>query len=112
MAPQAESAIKKGIPTMSEIIRKAVAALGAKVDGSFDGSAKFVITGEGAVVVDGAGVREGTEEDETDVTLTASAETFLGILEGEVNPTMAFMSGKLKIDGSMGTAMKLASALG
>jgi len=29
-----------------------------------------------------------------------------------VNPTMAFMSGKLKVDGSMSMAMKLASVLG
>lgn len=95
---------------MSEIIDTAVKALGARVDG-FHGSAKFVITGEGAVVIDETGARAGTEADETDVTLTASAETFQGILEGDVNPTMAFMSGKLKIDGSMGMAMKLASVL-
>lgn len=97
---------------MSDIINEAVRTLGAKVAGGFDGSAKFVITGEGAVVVDAQGARAGSEDDETDVTLTASAETFQGILEGDVSPTMAFMSGKLKIDGSMGMAMKLASALG
>ncbi len=97
---------------MSEIITEAVRAIEAKVAGRFDGSAKFVITGEGAVIVDGDGVRAGAEDEDTDVTLTASAETFQGILEGDVNPTMAFMSGKLKIDGSMGMAMKLASVLG
>lgn len=96
---------------MSDIITEAVKTLGARV-ASFDGSAKFVITGEGAVVLDGDGVRAGTEADDTDVTLTASAETFQGILDGDVSPTMAFMSGKLKIDGSMGQAMKLASVLG
>ncbi|MBN8294251.1 SCP2 sterol-binding domain-containing protein [Rhodobacter sp. NTK016B] len=94
---------------MSEIIDQAVAALSAKVD-SFDGSAKFVIENEGSIVLDGAGVRE--SDDDTDVTLTASAETFQAIMEGDVNPTMAFMQGKLKIDGSMGEAMKLASVLG
>ena len=97
---------------MSDIIAEAVKAISAKVAGGFDGSAKFVIRGEGAVVIDGAGVRAGTEEDETDVTMTATAETFQGILEGDVNPTMAYMTGKLKIDGSMSAAMKLASVLG
>jgi len=97
---------------MSEIIDQAVAALSAKVGAGYAGSAKFVITGEGTVVIDGAGVRAGTDADDTDVTLIASAETFQGILDGEVSPTMAFMSGKLKIDGSMSAAMKLASVLG
>lgn len=97
---------------MSDIIAEAVRTIAAKVAGNYDGSAKFVITGEGAVVIDGGDVRAGTEDDETDVTMTASAETFQGILEGDVNPTMAYMTGKLKIDGSMSAAMKLASVLG
>ena len=96
---------------MSDIIAEAVRAIEAKVGTSFDGSAKFVISGEGAVVIDRDGVRAGAVDEDSDVTLTASAETFQGILEGDVNPTMAFMSGKLKIDGSMGMAMKLASVL-
>jgi putative sterol carrier protein len=95
---------------MSDIIQKAVEALATKVAGSFDGSAKFVIENEGAIMLDGDGVREG--DDEADVTMTASAETFEGIMNGDVNPTTAFMSGQLKIDGSMATAMKLASTLG
>ena len=95
---------------MNEVIKQAVEALGVKVAGGIDGSAKFVIEGEGSIVVDGDGVRAG--EDDTDVTLTASAETFQGMMNGDVNPTMAFMSGQLKIDGSMSAAMKLASVLG
>ena len=95
---------------MSDIIKQAVAALATKVAGGTDTSAKFVIEGEGSVIIDADGVREG--DDETDVTMTASAETFEGIMNGDVNPTMAFMSGKLKIDGSMSAAMKLASILG
>lgn len=97
---------------MSDIIAQAVRAIEARVGSSFDGSAKFVISGEGAVVIDRDGVRAGAEDEDTDVTLTASAETFQAILEGDVNPTMAYMSGRLKIDGSMATAMKLASVLG
>jgi len=97
---------------MSDIIPQAVRAIEAKVGTSFDGSAKFVITGEGAVVIDRDGVRADEADEDTDVTLIASAETFQGILEGNENPTMAFMSGKLKIEGSMGMAMRLASVLG
>lgn len=94
---------------MSDVIAKAVEKLSAKVGTSFDAVAKFVIKGEGSIMMDSNGVREGDEE--ADVTMTASAETFVGILEGDVNPTMAFMTGKLKVDGSMGLAMKVGSAL-
>ena len=46
------------------------------------------------------------------MTLTADSETFKSIFEGDTNPTSAFMTGKLSVDGDMGMAMKLASVLG
>ncbi|MGR3539967.1 MAG: SCP2 sterol-binding domain-containing protein [Hasllibacter sp.] len=95
---------------MSDTIDQAVTALNAKLDGGFDGSAKFVIEGEGSIMLDQSGARAG--DDEAEVTMTADRETFQGILDGDVNPTTAFMTGKLTVDGSMGEAMKLASALG
>lgn len=94
---------------MSNVIDAAVAALSKRVSGGFDGVAKFVLTDEGAIMIDGSGVRAGDEE--ADVTLTATPEVFRAILDGELNATMAFMSGKLKVDGSMGMAMKLGSVL-
>jgi putative sterol carrier protein len=95
---------------MSEMIDAAVKALSAKLSGGYDGVAKFVIEGEGAIMLDAAGVRPG--DDEADVTLTANADVFRAILDGEMNATMAFMTGKLKVDGSMGQAMKLGAVLG
>ncbi len=94
---------------MSEVIDAAVAALQSRLNGGFDGVAKFVVSGEGALMIDGTGVRAGDED--ADVTLTADAETFKAILDGDLNPTMAFMSGKLAVDGNMGLAMQLGSAL-
>ncbi|WP_163849424.1 SCP2 sterol-binding domain-containing protein [Pseudooceanicola aestuarii] len=95
---------------MSETIDKAVAALNEKLGGEgIDGTAKFVIEGEGAVFVDSAGARAADED--ADVTLTASRETFEGIVSGEVNATSAFMSGDLAVDGDMGKAMQLGAAL-
>ncbi|MDN3711288.1 SCP2 sterol-binding domain-containing protein [Paracoccus cavernae] len=93
---------------MSKVVDAAVEALSKKVQ-KFDSTAKFVITDEGAIIIDENGVRAGDEE--TDVTLTASRETFEGILDGSVNPTMAFMTGKLKVEGAMGVAMKLGALL-
>lgn len=95
---------------MSEMIDAAVKALNAKITGGFDGSAKFAIPGEGTILLDATGAREG--DGEADVTLTAEGEVFRAILSGEMNPTMAFMTGKLKVDGNMGQAMKLGAVLG
>ena len=95
---------------MSDILNAAVAALNEKLGGAdFDGSAKFAIEGEGAVVIDASGARASDEE--ADVTLTADADVFQQIMEGDLNPTSAFMTGKLKVDGDMGMAMKLGSVL-
>ena len=69
---------------MSKVVEAAVAALDAKAKG-FDGTAKFVIEDEGAVYIDANGAR--AADDEADVTLTASRETFEGLLSGDVNPT-------------------------
>lgn len=95
---------------MSDVINEAVKVLTEKMAGvDIGGTVKFDIEGEGAIMVDDDGVRAG--DDEADVTLSADPDTFQGMMEGETNPTSAFMTGKLKIDGDMGIAMKLASAL-
>ena len=69
----------------------------------------FEIEGEGKWLVnvaDGAiAVTEG--EGSADATIETSAETFEKIISGEQNPTTAYMTGKLKIKGDMGAAMKL-----
>lgn len=96
---------------MSDVISTAVTALAAKMDSDgFDGTAKFVVEDEGSIMIDGSGVRAG--DDEAEVTLTADAETFKSILDGDLNATAAFMTGKLSVDGDMGVAMKLGAVLG
>jgi putative sterol carrier protein len=69
----------------------------------------FDIEGEGqwlVTVADGKlGVAQGGGD--ADATITTSAETFDKIIAGEQNPTTAYMTGKLKIKGDMGAAMKL-----
>lgn len=95
---------------MSDILDKAVAALNEKLGGAdFGGTAKFDIDGEGAVIIDASGAR--ISDEPADVTLTADVDTFQGIMTGDTNPTSAFMTGKLKVDGDMGLAMKLASVM-
>ncbi|WP_170403713.1 SCP2 sterol-binding domain-containing protein [Ruegeria arenilitoris] len=95
---------------MSDTLEKAAAALNEKLSGGdFDSSAKFAIADLGSIVLDENGAR--VSDEDAEVTLSADAETFEQILSGELNPTGAFMAGKLSVDGDMGVAMKLASAL-
>jgi putative sterol carrier protein len=50
-------------------------------------------------------VTEGGEN--ADAIITTSEDTFEKIVSGEQNPTSAYMTGKLKVKGDMGAAMKL-----
>ena len=96
---------------MSDVINQAVTVLNEKISaGAFDGIAKFQIEGEGAIMLDSDGARAADED--ADVTMIADADTFQQILDGSINPTTAFMTGKLKVDGDMGAAMRLAPILG
>ena len=44
---------------------------------------------------------------DADATISTTAEVFDRISSGEQNPTTAYMTGKLKVKGDMGAAMKL-----
>ena len=95
---------------MSDVVAAAVNALNEKLGGNgFDGIAKFEIEDEGAIVIDKGGAR--ASDDAADVTLSASADTFQDILAGNLDATSAFMTGRLKLDGDMGLAMRLGSVL-
>jgi putative sterol carrier protein len=69
----------------------------------------FDIEGAGRWKVD---VRDGSLSvteggDDADVTITTSEQDFEKLVSRELNPTTAYMTGKLKVKGDMGAAMKL-----
>jgi putative sterol carrier protein len=72
-------------------------------------SYQFDIDGAGKWKVDVAdgNVNVTPGEHDADVTITTSEETFDKIVSGEQNATSAYMTGKLKVKGDMGAAMKL-----
>jgi putative sterol carrier protein len=88
-------------------------SLASRVDPSkaagMNASYKFEIDGAGSwnVDVDDGKVTVTENGGEADTTITTSAETFTKIANGEQNPTAAYMSGKLKVSGDIGQAMKL-----
>ena len=57
-----------------------------------------------------ADVGEGSPEN-PNITITMKSEDFVDLATGKLDGTMAFMSGKIKIKGDMGLAMKLQSVL-
>jgi putative sterol carrier protein len=69
----------------------------------------FDIDGAGTwtVAVDDGSVKVSEGAADADATISASEETFQKIAAGEQNATSAYMTGKLKIKGDMGAAMKL-----
>ncbi len=70
--------------------------------------------GDQKLFVDGSGeTNEVTTEDkEADCTVSVTEEDFIALTKGELNPMTAVMTGKIKIKGDMGVAMKLQSLLG
>ncbi|HST18035.1 MAG TPA: SCP2 sterol-binding domain-containing protein [Gaiellaceae bacterium] len=76
----------------------------------------FDIEGEGQWAVDvrdGAiTVTDGAGAGDADATISTSSETFEQIVAGSQNPTTAYMTGKLKIKGDMGAALKLQKLFG
>ena len=96
---------------MSETLEAAAKALREKIgDGGFDGSVKFDIEDEGAIRINGSEVT--TEDGDAACTISASMDTFQDLFAGELDPTAAYMTGKIKIDGDMSVAMKLGQILG
>ncbi|MGB0854463.1 MAG: SCP2 sterol-binding domain-containing protein [Pikeienuella sp.] len=79
-------------------------------EGDFDSSIKFDCGDDGLLVIDNQSVS--TDDQETDCTVGISLEDLKSIIEGELDPTAAFMQGKLTVDGDMGVAMKLGQVLG
>jgi putative sterol carrier protein len=98
---------------MSETVQEFFQNLETRADSSktagMTNSFVFDIEGAGQwkVDVDDGKVSVSEGGGDADATITASEETFKKIVAGEQNPTSAYMTGKLKIKGDMGAAMKL-----
>jgi putative sterol carrier protein len=74
----------------------------------------FDFMDEGSVLYDGtidpATATVGAAGDPK-TTLRASLDTFMGFVNGTKSPDIAYMMGQLKIEGSLGLAMKLKERL-
>jgi putative sterol carrier protein len=98
---------------MAESVREFFEGLetrvGADKTAGMTNSYLFDVEGAGQWKVDvndgSISVTEGVAD--ADVTISASEETFLKMINREQNATTAYMTGKLKVKGDMGAALKL-----
>lgn len=91
------------IQTIAQMISQRLAGSG------FDRSIRVNLAGAGALLIDGESVTVGNSE--ADCTVTVSADDFAEIVAGDLSPTTAFMTGRMKIEGDMGAAMALSQVL-
>jgi putative sterol carrier protein len=83
-----------------------------------DARVAFDLGEDGAITIDATSTpptlskESGSKElGEADCTIRISAENLAKLIDGTLNPMMAYTLGKLKIDGNMGVAMKVAALL-
>lgn len=97
------------VGTLVEAIEErsdALSTLGYKV--------RFDLTDGGSILVDATGnsIAVSTAEGaEADTVMKLSSDNLLKLINGKLSPMMAFSTGRLKVQGSQGVAMKLAGLL-
>ena len=92
------------VQEIADKMRSRVASAG------FEHSVKFDTGSNGVIVIDGATVSN--TDAPTDCTVKLSLDDLDSLIAGDLNPTMAFMSGKIKVEGDMTVAMALSQVLG
>ena len=92
-----------GIQDIAEKLKAKAASSG------FERSVKFDAGSDGVIVIDGSNVS--TTDGPADCTIKLSLSDFEDLISGDLSPTTAFMTGKVKIEGDMSVAMALQSLL-
>jgi len=100
--PDRENSVS--VQEIAEKIKSRVASSG------FDRSVKFDTGSDGVIVIDGATVSN--TDAPTDCTIKLSLDDLDSLIAGDLNPTMAFMTGKIKVEGDMTVAMALSQLIG
>ena len=90
---------------LADLTAKVQGALGA--GSGFTEKVKFDFGTVGKLLIDGAAGKATNEDGSADATIKVNFDDFLKMAQGALDPTMAFMQGKLKIAGDMMIAQKL-----
>lgn len=82
----------------------------ARVESSgFDRSVKFDTGADGVIVIDGPTIS--ITDAPADCTIKIALDDLESLIGGELNPTAAFMQGKIKVEGDMSIAMALSQVI-
>jgi putative sterol carrier protein len=102
------------MPTVKETFDNMASRFRAEKAAGVNATIQYDITGDqggtwNAIIKDGAcNVNQGAAAS-PNLTLTMSSQDWLDMTGGKLSGQMAFMSGKLKLKGDMGLAMKVGS---
>ena len=96
------------LESLTEGVRKSVGE-----DSGLGATVKFDFGDDGMIFVDGASSPNTVSNEDADAqcTIKMTMENFEKMASGDLDPTAAFMSGKLSVSGDMSIAMKLGSVL-
>jgi len=96
-------------------IEAAADAIRSKVgdDSGLGATVKFDCGKDGVVFVDAVSSPNTVtnENQDADCTIGLELDALNDLISGDLDPTAAFMQGKLKVEGDMSVAMKLSSVL-
>ena len=95
---------------MSDLLAKVQEIAEGKDLSSLPGSIKFVVDDDVVFIDPEAGLIS-ADDNEATCTVTVDAGTMTEILEGNTSSQAAFMTGKLKVTGDMGVALKVGTIL-
>ena len=93
-----------GVQQIADRIKPKVESAG------FERSVKFDTGADGVIVIDGATIS--TTDAPADCTIKLSLSDLEDLIAGDLSPTAAFMTGKIKIEGDMSVAMALSQLIG
>lgn len=99
--------------TASQVFEMMPSRFNAAAAGGVNATYQFDLTGDGggtwqvAVANGGCTVAQGAPNASPNITITMAAGDYLDMINGKLNPQMAFMGGKLKIKGDMSLALKM-----
>ena len=93
---------------LAGLTEKAAAAIGSS---DFAKKVKFDFGDVGKLFIDGVNKTANNEDADADATINVAWDDFAKLAQGQMDPTMAFMQGKLKVAGDMSVAMQLQSLM-